>query len=193
MQVRSGAIARRSHECDRLPRGHDVARLDERPIEVGIERAELGVALDHDVEAVPAALPVHRHQARGRGTDRGIEWRGQVNATMEVAARACRRPWLDLEGRTPERLRQGGVVHRHEKRAHRSLLGLHHHAGHQERHPEEPSADRKQWPAPGPGEERDTSRGQHRYALDARAVAPIAPLTARLASPSASPGTLIKR
>src|SRR6267378_336911 len=98
MQMRSGAIAGRSHQRDQLPRGYDVAWVDERPIEVGIERAELWVVHDHDVEAVAAPLPVHCHRPSGRGVHRRTERRRQVDTIMEVAARTCRRPWLDLEG-----------------------------------------------------------------------------------------------
>src|SRR5229473_7123227 len=193
MEVRSGAIAGRSHQRDRLSRRNHVAWLDQRPIEVCVERAQLWVVHHHDVEAVSAALPVHRDQPPGRGVDWGVKRRRQVDATVEVTARAGRRRWLDLEGRTSERLRQDGVAHRHEQRAHLSLLRLHHHAGHQQRHPEERRAGGEQRPSPGPGEEGDASRGQHGYALEAWVVAPIAPLTAFLPNPSARCWALVSR
>src|SRR6266705_1318676 len=41
VQVRSGTVAGRSHQGDRLSRGNDVARLYERPVEMAVQRPEL--------------------------------------------------------------------------------------------------------------------------------------------------------
>src|SRR5438045_9732476 len=67
MEVRSGAVAGRSHEGDRLSRGNGVARLHERPVEVAVERAQLRISRNQDVEAVTTALTSDRHGAGSSG------------------------------------------------------------------------------------------------------------------------------
>src|SRR5205814_10173611 len=78
MEVRSGTVAGRSHEGDRLSRGNDVARLHERPVEVAVERAQLRISGNQDVEAVTTALPSDRHRAGSGGGDGRAERSGQV-------------------------------------------------------------------------------------------------------------------
>src|SRR5947199_1131090 len=56
VQVRSGTVAGRSQQGDRLSRGNDVARLHERPIEMPVQRAEPWIVRQQNVEAVAAAL-----------------------------------------------------------------------------------------------------------------------------------------
>src|SRR5207253_8288016 len=97
MQVRSGTVAGRPHEGDRLSRGNDVARLHERPVEVAVERAQLRISDEDDVEAVTTALASHGDGAGGGSVDRRAERCGQVNAAVEVMAGALCRPGLDLE------------------------------------------------------------------------------------------------
>src|SRR5256885_2440957 len=77
MEVRSGTVAGRSHEGDRLSRGNDVARLHERPVEVAVERAQLRISGDQDVEAVTTALASDRHRAGGGRVDGGAGRSGQ--------------------------------------------------------------------------------------------------------------------
>src|SRR5438105_15605697 len=79
MEVRSGAVAGRSHEGDRLSRGNDVARLHERPVEVPVQRAELRIASHQDVEAVAAALPVKVDRTAGGRKNCRVERRAQVD------------------------------------------------------------------------------------------------------------------
>src|SRR5438477_12881974 len=67
MEVRSGAVAGRSHEGDRLSRGNGVARLHERPVEVAVERAQLRISRNQDVEAVTTALTSERHGGGSSG------------------------------------------------------------------------------------------------------------------------------
>src|ERR1700730_1096183 len=84
VEVRSGAVAGRSHEGDRLSRGNDVARLHERPVEMAVQRAQLRIASEKNVEAVAPAFTAHDDGATRRGIDRCAERSRQVDTTMEV-------------------------------------------------------------------------------------------------------------
>src|SRR6266446_896844 len=80
MEVRSGTVAGRSHEGDHLSRGNDVARLHERPVEVAVERAQLRISGEDDLEAVTAPRRSDGGCAgAGHETKRGKR-RGQVDA-----------------------------------------------------------------------------------------------------------------
>src|SRR5260370_29613114 len=104
MQVRSGTVAGRSHEGDRLSRGNDVARLHERPVEMAVERAQLRISDEEDVKAVTAALAMHRDGAGGGGVDLCTEGSSEVDPAVEVMTGAFRRPRLD-----PARAAAGGL------------------------------------------------------------------------------------
>src|SRR5256714_9306301 len=95
MEVRSGTVAGRSHEGDRLSRGNDVARLHERPVEVAVERAQLRISGNQDVEAVATALASDRDGAGSSGGDGRAERSGQGDSAVGGVAGALRRPWLD--------------------------------------------------------------------------------------------------
>src|SRR2546426_8099154 len=104
MEVRSGTVAGRSHEGDRLSRGNDVARLHERPVEVAVERAQLRISGEDDVEAVTTALASHGDRAGGGSVNGRAERCGEIDAAVEVMAGALGRPRLDLEHRAAEAL-----------------------------------------------------------------------------------------
>src|ERR1700730_17642441 len=104
MEVRSGAVAGRPHEGDRLSRGNDVARLHERPVEMAVQRAQLRIASEENVEAVAPAFAAHSHGAPGGGKDRCAERPRQVDSTVEVVTGARRRPGLDRERGATEAL-----------------------------------------------------------------------------------------
>src|SRR2546425_12614696 len=78
MQVRSGAIASRSHEGDRLSRCNHVARLHERPLEMAVERGQLRISGEENVKAVATARAAHRNGAGRGGVDRRAEASGKV-------------------------------------------------------------------------------------------------------------------
>src|SRR5438309_11193804 len=98
MQVQSGTVAGRPHEGDRLSRGNDVARLHERPVEVAVERAQLRIAGNPDVEAVASALASDRHAARSGGGDARAERSGEGEHAGEVGTRAVGRPGRERKG-----------------------------------------------------------------------------------------------
>ena len=174
---------------------------------MSVERAQPRIAGEENVESVAATLAVQRDGAGGGGTDRCVDRARQVDPAVEVMRRALHRPWLDLEGGAAKGLGDGRIVDRHQQRAGPLLPSLDHHAGDQQRHHQAGDTEGEQGPAPGPGEHRQPSRGEHRYALDALVAVPIAPLMARFASPSArcwafsstweeafiNPGTLMSR
>src|SRR6202521_4024655 len=81
VEVRSGAVAGRSHEGDRLSRGNDVARLHERPVEMAVQRAQLGISSEENVEAVTPAFAAHGNGAARGGIDGCAERSGQVDST----------------------------------------------------------------------------------------------------------------
>src|SRR5438128_5414045 len=208
MQVRSGTVAGRSHEGDRLSRGNDVARLHERPVEMAVERAQLRISRKEDVEAVTTALALDRDGADGGSVDRRAQRSGQVDSAVEVMAGALRRPGLDLERGAAEALRDRRLPDRRQQNAAPSLPGLDDQPGDQQRKHQAGGAGGEEWPAPGPGEGGEARRGQHGHALEVRAVVvAMALLTARLANPSPrccafnskcedafiSPGTLMSR
>src|SRR5437667_11248494 len=124
MQVRSGTVAGRSHEGDRLSRGNDVARLHERPVEMAVERAQLRISGKKDVEAVTTALASDRHAAGGGRVDRRAERPGQVDPAVEVMTGALPRPGLDLERAAAEGLGDRRVGDRRQENAGGSLPGL---------------------------------------------------------------------
>src|SRR3989442_15382364 len=101
MEVRSGTVAGRSHEGDRLSRGNDVARLHERPVEVAVERAQLRISGGDDVEAVTTALASHGDRAGGGSVNRRAEGSGEIEAAWEGMAGAPGRPGPHLEPRAP--------------------------------------------------------------------------------------------
>src|SRR2546426_12593356 len=98
MEVRSGTVAGRSHEGDRLSRGNDVARLHERPVEMAVERAQLRISRKEDVEAVTTALALDRDGAGGGSVDGRAQRSGQGDSAVGVVARALPRPGLDFGG-----------------------------------------------------------------------------------------------
>src|SRR5437899_10352718 len=91
MEVRSGTVAGRSHEGDRLSRGNDVARRHERPVEVAVERAQLRISGNEGVEAVTAALASDRHRAGGGSVEGCGDRSGQVGPALVVMAGGVRR------------------------------------------------------------------------------------------------------
>src|SRR5438270_10908695 len=107
MEVRSGTVAGRSQEGYRLSRGNDVARLHQWPVEVPVQRAELGIAHDQQVQTVAATLSVKTDDAARRCVDGRAEWRGQIDAAVEMVTGACRGPRLDLQRGAAEGLGQG--------------------------------------------------------------------------------------
>src|SRR5438034_9820716 len=151
MEVRSGTVAGRSHEGDRLSRGNDVTRLHERPVEVAVERAQLRISGNQDVEAVTTALTSDRHGAGSGGGDRRAERSGKVDPAVEVMAGALRRPWLDLERGAAEVLRDRSVRDRRQEKAGGSLPGLNNHSCNYQRDHQACGDGGEQWPAPGPG------------------------------------------
>src|SRR5436305_14755425 len=78
MQVRSGTVAGRSHEGDRLSRGNDVARLHERPVEMAVERAQLRISGETVVEPVTTAHASDGHAAGDGRVDRRAARPGQL-------------------------------------------------------------------------------------------------------------------
>src|SRR5438477_12853418 len=78
MEVRSGAVTGRSHEGDRLSRGNGVARLHERPVEVAVERAQLRISRNQDVEDVNSAHASDRHCAGRSDGDGRAERPGRL-------------------------------------------------------------------------------------------------------------------
>src|SRR5439155_3242370 len=160
VQVRSGTVAGRSHESDRLSRGNDVARLYERPVEMAVQRAELRIAGQQNVETVAATLAAKRDGPGGGGVDRSPERRRQVDSAVEVMARAARRPGLDFERAAAVRLRQGRLLHRQDQRTRLGLLRLDDNAGQQEGDQQKRNPQGEGGPPPGPCEERQASGRQ---------------------------------
>src|ERR1700674_3564242 len=129
VEVRSGAVAGRSHEGDRLSRGNDVARLHERPVEMAVQRAQLGISSEENVEAVTPAFAAHGNGAARGGIDGCAERSGQVDSTVEVMTGALRRPGLDLERGATKGLGNDEVLHRRHEDPGSILPGLDHHPG----------------------------------------------------------------
>jgi len=106
VQVRPGRVARGALEADRLALGDGVAHLDERPVQVPVQRGQPALVLEHHVVAVAVwATADQDHDAIVGSLHGGAFRQGLVDAGVEVRKAPVGR--LEPVRRRPKALRDG--------------------------------------------------------------------------------------
>src|SRR5205823_4568901 len=90
VQVGPGGEPTRAHAGDLLAGADDFAAPHEGREQVAVEGSESAAVVDEDVQSVAARTPEHLRPAPGRGADLRARWRSQVEAAVEMPARALR-------------------------------------------------------------------------------------------------------